>query len=87
MISDLVVDFETHLKNGKVYLVELELGMLDHPDQSSDHITADVYVVAPNLDLAQYITTVMYPDYIGTSVYQDPITEEEYVSRRNRSVL
>lgn len=87
MMSDLIIDFESSLKHGHVYLVEVELPWQDSPDEAPSTITADVYVVAANLDLAQYIVSVMYPDYESISVYHEPITEYEYAARRNRSVL
>lgn len=86
-MSDLIIDFESSLKHGNVYLVEVELPWQDAPDEAPSTITADVYVVAANLDLAQYIVSVMYPDYESISVYHEPITEYEYAARRNRGVL
>lgn len=87
MMSDLIVDFDNSLKHGHVYLVEVELPWQDAPDEAPNTITADVYVVASNPDLAQYIVSVMYPDYESISVHHEPITEYEYAARRNRSVL
>lgn len=87
MMSDLVVDFENHLKHGSVYLVEVELPWQDAPDEAPSTITADVYVIAKNSDQAQYIVSTIYPDYESISVYNEPITEFEYAARRNRSIL
>lgn len=87
MMSDLIIDFENHLKNGRVYLVELELPLQDAPDDAPNMITADVYIIANSLDQAQYIATTMYPDYESVGVYHEPVTEYEYAARRNRSVL
>lgn len=87
MMSDLVVDFDNHLKHGHVYLVELELEWQDHPDEAPNTITVDVYLIAPNHDLAQYIATTLYPESIGIFVHEEPITEYAYAARRNRGIL
>lgn len=87
MMSDLVIDFDSHLKHGHVYLVELETEWQDHPDEAPGIITVDVYVIAPNPDLAQYIATTIYPEAIGIFVHEEPITEYTYAARRNRSIL
>lgn len=87
MMSDLIIDFENHLKNGHVYLVEVELPWQDAPDEAPSSITADVYVIAVNQDQAQYIVSTMYPDYASISAHHEPITEFEYAARRNRSIL
>jgi len=87
MMSDLVIDFENHLKHGNVYLAEVDLELQDAPDDVPSSITADVYVIATNHDMAQFIVSQMYPDYLGLSINLEPITEYEYAARRNRSVL
>jgi hypothetical protein len=87
MIADLIIDFDNHLKHNKVYLVELELPLQDAPEDVPNSITADVYVIANNYYQAQYIANTMYPDISGVSVHEDPITEQEYATRRNRSLL
>lgn len=87
MMSDLIVDFDNSLRNGHVYLVEVELPWQDAPDEAPSSITADVYVVAANYYQAQYIVQSMYPDASGMSVNEEPITEYEYAARRNRSML
>jgi hypothetical protein len=87
MISDLIIDFDNHLKTGRVYLVELELELQDAPDDVPSSITADVYVVANSHYQAQYIANTMYPDVLSICVNENPITEYEYAARRNRSVL
>jgi hypothetical protein len=87
MMSDLVIDFENHLKNGKVYLVEVYLPLQDAPDDVPNCIIADVYVVANNSHQALYIANCMYPDNNGSTAGEQPITEYEYAARRNRSIL
>jgi len=87
MISDLIIDFDNHLKNARVYLVELDLELQDAPDDVPDAITADVYVVANSHYQAQYIANTMYPDVLSMCVKETPITEYEYAARRNRSLL
>lgn len=87
MMSDLIIDFDSSLKHGHVYLVEVEMPLQDHPDDVPISISADVYLVARNYYQAQYIAQSMYPDALGISVYEEPISEYEYAARRNRSVL
>ena len=87
MMSDLVIDFQNHLKHGNVYLAEVDLEFKDAPDDVPSSITADVYVIATNHDMAQFIVSQMYPDYLGLSINLEPITEYEYAARRNRSLL
>lgn len=87
MMSDLIVDFDTSLRTGNVYLVEIELPWLDQPDEAPSSMTADVYVVATSWYQAQYIAQTMYPDASGVSVHEEPISEYEYAARRNRSIL
>ena len=87
MMSDLIVDFDTSLRTGHVYLVEIELPWLDQPDEAPSSMTADVYVIATSWFQAQYIAQTMYPDASDVSVHETPVTEYEYAARRNRSIL
>lgn len=87
MMSDLVIDFDNHLKNGYVYLVELELPWQNAPDEAPSSIIADVYVIATSYYMAQYIAQTMYPDVMSIHVHEDPITEYAYAARRNRGIL
>lgn len=87
MMSDMIVDFESSLRTGHVYLVEVEMPLQDSPDDVPSSITADVYVVAASWYQAQYIVQTMYPDALGASVHEEPISEYEYAARRNRSML
>lgn len=86
MNADLIIDFEHHLKHGKVYLVEVTLPLQDTPDDAPNFIEADVYITANSFYQAQYIANTMYPDS-ELSVYEQPITEKDYATRRNRSLL
>jgi hypothetical protein len=87
MMSDLIIDFDNHLKHGHVYLVEVALPLQDAPEDVPNCITADVYVIANNSHQALYIVNSMYPDNDGATTGEEPITEYEYAARRNRSVL
>lgn len=87
MIADLIVDFDTHIKQGRVYLVEVELEIPDAPDDVPSSITADVYVIATHHTLATYIVSQMYPDALSLSCSTESIGEYEYAARRNRSIL
>lgn len=85
MIADLIIDFDKFLDRGNVWCVELELPFQDAPDDAPSCIMADVYVTAPNRNLAMYIATTFYPDAESIAVKDNPVTREQYVSRRNRS--
>jgi hypothetical protein len=86
-MSDLIIDFDDHVKNGKVYLVDVYLPLQDAPEDVPNCITADVYVVANSAHQALYIAQCMYPDNDGTTASDRPITEYEYAARRNRGIL
>ena len=73
MSSDVIVSWNQHLKNGNVWRVEVELPMQDTPGDDIYYYSLDVYVVAPNSNLAQYIVTTMYPDYESICVDDEPI--------------
>lgn len=87
MTADMIVDFESHLDHGKVWLVSLELPMQDAPDDVPDFLDVDLYVTADSIDHAQYLACCMYPDNIGCSINEQPVTKEEYANRGNRGIL
>jgi hypothetical protein len=69
---DMIVSWDQHLKNGNVWRVNLELSMQDVGEEKNFY-SVDVYVVAPNSHLAQYIATTMYPDYESLCVDDEPV--------------
>ena len=73
MSSDVIVGWSQHLKNGNVWKVEVELPMQDTPGDDIYYYSVDVYVVAPNSSLAQYIATTMYPDFESICVNDEPV--------------
>jgi len=73
MKPDVLVSWDQHLKNGNVWRVEIELSMLDGPNDNPTYYTNAVDVVAPNRDLAQYIATTMYPDYESICIGDEPV--------------
>ena len=86
MIADIIHDFDSHLDNGHVWMVELELEWMDeHSDPPNGWFNVHTYVVAPNRDLAQYITTTLYPDALSFVIDDKPVTREGYATRRDRS--
>jgi len=87
MIADVVIDFDNHLKHGRVYLVELQVAYQDAPDDAPSSIDIDIYVVATSHYMAQYIAHTMYPDVMSIHVHEEPITEYGYAARRNRGIL
>ncbi len=87
MIADMIVDFESHLKHGKVWLVSLQLPMQDAPEDVPDFLDVDLYVTADSIHHAQYLACCMYPDNIGCSIKEEPVTIEQYADRGNRSIF
>lgn len=87
MMSDIVIDFDNHLKNGRVYLVEIETEYQDAPDDQLCTILIDMYVIANSYYMAQFIANSIYPDVAGIHVHEYPIDEYAYAARRNRSIL
>lgn len=71
MKVDMTLGWKEHLKNGNVWRTYVELPMQDEQDVSYYSVSVDI--VSPNQDLAQYIATTMYPDYLSVSVEDDPI--------------
>jgi hypothetical protein len=47
--------------------------MQDSPEDVPNYLDVSVDVIAPNRDLAQYIVSVMYPDYDALSIPDDPL--------------
>jgi len=74
MKPDMIVGWEQHLKNGNVWVVEVELAMQDGDSDMQRIYTVCVDVVAPNRDLAQYIVATMYPEYASLSVSDEPLS-------------
>ena len=74
MSSEVIVGWSQHLKNGNVWKVEVELPMQDTPGDDIYYYSVDLYVVAPNSSLAQYIATTMYPDFESICVNDEPVT-------------
>ena len=73
---DIIVTWKDHLKNGLIWKAIVELAMEDVGESS--FYSVDVYVVAPNQSLAQYIVTTMYPEFESLSVDDEPMTPETY---------
>ena len=76
MKSDMTVTWKDHLKNGWIWKANVELAMEDVGESS--FYSVDVYVVAPDANLAQYIVTTMYPEFESLSVDDEPVTPESY---------
>ena len=76
MKPDMTVTWKDHLKNGWIWKANVELAMEDVGESSL--YSVDVYVVAPDPNLAQYIVTTMYPDYESLCVDDEPVTPESY---------
>jgi len=74
MSSEVIVGWNQHLKNGNVWKVQVELPMQDTPGDDIYYYSVDLYVVAPNYNLAQYIATTMYPEYDSICVDDNPVS-------------
>ena len=73
---DMVVTWKEHLENGLIWKANVELAMEDVGESS--FYSVDVYVVAPNQSLAQYIVTTMYPEFDSLCIDDEPMTPESY---------
>ena len=76
MKPDMTVTWKDHLKNGWIWKANVELAMEDVGESS--FYSVDVYVVAPDAKLAQYVVTTMYPEFESLSVDDEPVTPESY---------
>ena len=76
MKPDMTVTWKDHLKNGWIWKANVELAMEDVGESS--FYSVDVYVVAPDQNLAQYIVATMYPDYESLCIDEEPVTPESY---------
>lgn len=70
MTAELHVDYDVHLRSGRVWRVELELPVEGEPYC----IRMTVDVVAPNRDLAQYVAATIYPEYISLCIDDEPLS-------------
>jgi hypothetical protein len=73
---DMIVTWKEHLENGLIWKANVELAMEDVGESS--FYSVDVYVVAPNQSLAQYIVTTMYPEFESLCIDDEPMTPESY---------
>ena len=73
---DMIVTWKDHLENGLIWKASVELAMEDVGESS--FYSVDVYVVAPNQSLAQYIVTTMYPEFESLCIDDEPMTPESY---------
>lgn len=71
---DMVVSWDSHLKHGNIWRIELELPMQDAPDDAPQHLDIVVDVIATTSHLAQYIVHEMYPDYLSIVIPDDPLS-------------
>ena len=88
MIADIIHDFNWYLDHGHVYLVEVQLAWEDeNVEPNHNVIDYDVYLIANSGAQAHYIANTLYPDADSFSWSEDPITRDQYDSRRNRSKI
>ena len=73
---DMIVTWKDHLENALIWKANVELAMEDVSESS--FYSVDVYVVAPNQSLAQYIVTTMYPEFESLCIDDEPMTPESY---------
>ena len=77
MTADLVIDYDVHLRSGRVWRVELELPLEDAPEDVPSVISVAVDVVSPTRDLAQYIAATIYPEYISLCIDDEPLSPSD----------
>ena len=73
---DMIITWKEHLENGLIWKANVELAMEDVGESS--FYSVDVYVIAPNQNLAQYIVTTMYPEFESLCIDDEPMTPESY---------
>jgi hypothetical protein len=70
MTADIHVDYDVHLRAGRVWRVQLEVPIKDEPYC----FNVSVDVVAPNRSLAQYIAATIYPEYVSLCIDNEPLS-------------
>lgn len=81
MTADLVIDYDVHLRSGRVWRVEVEVPLSDNVEELPEDAPTTLYVavdvVAPNRDLAQYIAATMYPTYTSLCIDDEPLSPND----------
>lgn len=81
MTADLIIDYDVHLRSGRVWRVEVEVPLSDNVDELPEDvpttISVAVDVVAPTRDLAQYIAATMYPTYTSLCIDEEPLSPND----------
>ena len=72
MKPDMHVTYQDHVKHGNVWSVEVTLPMYDADEDNSEYLVVLVDIIAPNRKLAEYITSVMYPDHHSIYTSEQP---------------
>lgn len=76
MEPDIVVDYDAHLKSGRVWRVDVEVPTFNDPDDLPDDVPSSIVigtdVVAHNQSLARYIAECLYPDFLSICVPDEP---------------
>ena len=74
MQPDMIVSWDSHLKHGNIWRIDVELPMQDAPDDAPNWLNVCVDVVAPTQHLAQYIVQEMYPDAMSIVIPDEPLS-------------
>ena len=73
MKPDMTISWDEHLKNGKVWQVEVELAMQGGESDEQLYYSVTVDVVSPTQALAQYIVATMYPEHASIIIDDEPV--------------
>ena len=76
MSADLHCDFEYHLRKGHVWRVEVEIPIKPERPDDIDFLQLTVDVIAPTVNLAQYIVSELHPDCLSICVNDEPLSSE-----------
>ena len=74
MQPDMIVSWDSHLKHGNIWRIDIELPMQDASDDKPDFLSVCVDVIAPTKNLAKYIVQEMYPDYLTIVIPDEPLS-------------
>ena len=74
MQPDMIVSWDSHLKHGNIWRIDIELPMQDASDDKPDFLSVCVDVIAPTKNLAKYIVQEMYPDYLSIVIPDEPLS-------------
>ena len=76
---DLILDYQKHFDEGRIWKVRVKLPMDDGqivPDNAPLWLDVEVHVVAPDIHLARYIATTLVQGGIEFNVKNDEVLDD-----------